>query len=211
MTKVSDSTCALPDVTGSTGKDSRTFKELCTQWSTVAGQKQELLLEALVQAFWRGQFERDVRLHPTGNGDILGGYTAITTESLPASASVDHVAGNYALRHDGVVVKIGQDGVSRPTADRTEISVFRDAVARGPDVPNWDGCYEAGAGDRLVPEEVFRDFAAYKLEQWSRTTIEDQYKQWQICRAEFADWYIEWPYAPFASLEQFWPSMEKKA
>jgi hypothetical protein len=203
ITRDSDRSC--PDATDPPRQDSRTFKELSMVWGGVTGQRPELLLEALVQAFWRGQFERDVRLVPGSNGDVYEGYTAITVEMKPANVSIDRIPGNFAVRHDGVVVKVGKDGVSRPTAERTEIKIYRDSVARGSDIPDWDGCYVAGAGNRLVPNETLRDFAAYKLEQWSPTTVEHRYNCWRIPRREFAAWYPGWSYAPLADLDRLWP------
>ena len=215
MTKATTSDCdrSCQNVADLTRQDSWTFKEVSTVWGGVTGQRPELMLEALVQAFWRGHFERDVRLVPSSDGDVYQGHTAITAEIMPASVSIDPLAGNcaaripgdYAVRHDGVVVKVGKDGISRPTAERTEIKIYRHSVARGSDIPDWDGCYEAGAGNRLVPEEVLRDFAAYKLEQWSPTTVAHRYNCWRIPRREFAAWYAECPYAPLADLDRFWP------
>jgi hypothetical protein len=198
-------------VSDPTKQDSRTFKELCAVWSGVTGHKPEILLEALVQAFWRGDFERDVRLIPTERGDQYHGHTAITAEVMPASASADPKAGNYALRmHDGVIVKIGKDGVSRPTADRAEHKVYRDSTARGPDIPDWDACLEPGAANRPVPEHVLQDFAKYTLGQWSQTAINHRYYCWRIARTDFAPWYARWHYAPLASLDQFWPAVTQK-
>jgi hypothetical protein len=190
-------------------QDSRTFKELSTIWGGTTRQRPELLLEALVQAFWRGEFERDVRLVPGTIGDVYEGYTAITAEIQPSSALRDRSAGSYATRFDGVIVKVGNDGILRPTAERTEIKIYRDAIARASDIPDWDGWNEPGAGTRPVPERAFRDFSGYKVEQWSRTTIEMRYECWRITRRDFAEWYGRWPYGPLAKLEKFWPPIEE--
>lgn len=103
---------------------------------------------------------------------------------MPTSGSSECKSGNYAIRHDGVIVKVGKDDKSRPTADRTEQKVYRDLVARGSDIPEWDGCHGAGAGDRLVPNEVFQDFATYSLEDWSedRDRVSFQMLAYPACK-----------------------------
>jgi len=163
---------------------------LDTVWAALTKQKPDLLLEALVQAFWRGEFERDVSLVSTEDGDVHQGHTAITVETMPPSKSMNRSAGNYAVRHDGVIVKVGKDDVSRP-ADWSYVKVYRDAVARGADIPDWDSCTEPGAGNRLVAEEALRDFAGYGLDQWSQTTVERRFKYWRLARADFATWYAK--------------------
>jgi hypothetical protein len=186
-------------------EDRRSFEDLSTVWASLSGLKPELLLEALVQSFWRGEFEKDVRLVKSQHGDVYEGQTAITTEAMPESHSPDGAEGNYAFRHDGIIVKVGSDGISRPTADRTEINVYRDSVARGVDIPEWDGCTKPGAGQKLIPQEVFRDFAAYDFNQWSKTTVNYRFKRWRIGREKFAEWYSCWKYAPLLTLVQMWP------
>jgi hypothetical protein len=175
-------------------------------WTGLTKQKPEVLLEALVRSFWCGHFERDVHMIALEHGDSPHGNTAITVDEMPTSSSPVRAPGNYAVRHDGVVVKIGQDDRSRPTADRVVRPVYRDTVARGPDIPDWEGCYETGAANALVPESAFRDFSSYDLSQWSPTTINHRYKRWRIRRSAFVDWYARWNYAPLADVNQFWPS-----
>lgn len=50
------------------------------------------------------------------------------------------------------------------------------------------------------------DFAAYELNQWSPTAVEHRFKRWRIRRADFANWYAGWSYAPLVSIDQLWPS-----
>jgi hypothetical protein len=162
------------------------FDEIASAWSGATSLPRAMMMEALVNAFWRGEFECD-------------GVSSVFAFVQPDSVAVERSPGNYATSRDGIIVKVGDDFNSYVTAERKQHSVFRHEVARVlcgmPDYCPWlwDGSDEGLMG-----------LSTIAFETWPSLMRQERYSQWRIRRDHFAQWYRAWPLSSAARLEQFW-------
>jgi hypothetical protein len=173
-------------------EDQRSFAEIAQRWSKPANEPIEIMMEALIKSFWRGEYEHD-------------GNSSVFALLQPDSLSLERKPGNYATSRN-LVVKIGYNLDSHVTAERKEHNLFRREVAEvlcgmGEYCPwPWDG-----SDDGLV------GLSTISFEMWPIGMREERYSQWRIRRNDFAEWYRASPLHITARLHQFWPAQTDKA
>jgi hypothetical protein len=201
--------------------DYLSFNEIARAWFKVvpktAGDNPDTLMEALVRASWRGEFERDVDEH-----------FELFTLSKPDSASRDgqRRPGDYAIS-GGAIVKVSGDGESNITAERKLFRITRERIARlfytprgRRGITQWEPAeFEGWSFDkrdlaypnwRAEYDEVYRALSTVPYEQWPTTPVDmrDHCEQWCIRRRDFARWYRASPLSAGAPLERFWPHID---
>jgi len=186
------------------------FKEIARAWSKVSADNPKMLTEALVSAFWRGEFETD-------------GQSALFILLPPDSAKFERRPGNYATRGE-VVVKVAEDLQSNVTADRKKSPILREVVAYmlyrpagqraivsgyAADFAKWsdDKRDLAYPNWRAEHEDVYRAHSTTPFEQWPTGPVDMRYycSRWCIRRHDFARWYRISSLSAGAPLDSFWP------
>lgn len=194
--------------------DELSLEEIARAWSKVAGDKPELLVEALVNTgFWPGEFERN-------------GQSALFILLPPDSSSSERRPGNYATQGE-VVVKVAEDLHSYVTADRKRSPILRENVAYvlwRPSgwraiVPGYPADFVEWPDDKrdlAYPDwrakhgDVYRVHSTIPMEKWPTSPVDMRYhcSLWRIQRDDFARWYRNSSLSAGAPLEHFWPSGE---
>jgi len=193
------------------------LKEIARAWSKVSDDNPEMLMAALVTAFWRGDFVR-------------GAQSALFMLQKPDSSASGNSTrwprrpGDYASRGE-VVLKVGQDGESNPTAESKRFHISREHIARMFYTPRgqrgimqgepagFEGwSFEkrdlADPNWRAKYEESYRALSTIPIEQWSRVPYDmrDLCSLWRIRRHDFARWYRSSLRSAGAPLDSFWPT-----
>ena len=190
------------------------FEEIARAWSKVSADDPKMLTEALVSAFWRGEFETD-------------GQSALFILLPPDSAKFERRPGNYATRGE-VVVKVAEDLQSYVTADRKKSPILREVVAYmlyrpagqraivsgyAADFAKWsdDKRDSAYPNWRAEHEDVYRAHSTTPFEQWPTGPVDMRYycSRWCIRRHDFARWYCTSSLSAGAPLDSLWPTKRK--
>ena len=161
-------------------EDARALIEIARLWGKTANDLPTLMMDALIGAFWRGEFERI-------------GHSSLFALLQPESTHHDGSPGSYGTRSDRIV-KVGVDFRPYPTAERMKAQIFRREVAEVLCAHDWD---RTDAG--------FLGLATIPYESWPEDMRELHYSRWRIGRPEFATWYLSTALLTEARLEQFWP------
>jgi hypothetical protein len=197
--------CGHPGHTGVTG-DFLCFLGIARAWSKVAQNDPDILVGALVSSFWRGEFEEADR-------------SLLFALSAPNSLKAERAPGNYAIG-GGTILKVGEDGRSRPTAERSEKPVHREMAAYHCQ-PDWGALPEEPPGfwyswsdekrDQYDPRwrQAFQQgclaLSTIPFDRWSPDMREHQFERWCIRRRSFLQWYKQSPLSAGVPLTKFWP------
>jgi hypothetical protein len=189
------------------GDAKQSFGDIARSWSKIAQEPPELLLSALVSAFWSGDFEEN-------------GHSAVVVFVPPVSPKPGRPIkppGSYALRGTNVVLKVGKDGGRSPTAERREVRILREQVAFAFHPEGITQEFPAGFGflsdknrDKARPNwrkeltERYRGLSTLLFQDWS-CDMRDDYRRWCIRRHDFVRWYRTSPLLAGAPIEGFWP------
>lgn len=156
-------------------EDHRSFDELAHAWGKAANDDPMRMIEALLQAFWRGVFERDGR---------------------PCVFSLEKPEGAYVEYVNGVICKVTDHGLFA-TAERAKFQYRRSdmaTIARNLCDLAWDGTEGGIAALATYP------IAAYRPEFLKAWVF-----NWRVRREHFAAWYETSPLSVGVPLESFWP------
>jgi hypothetical protein len=205
-------------------EDHLTFKEIARAWSKVAGDNPEMLMEALVTAFWRGEFERGAQSALFILGKPVSKPFSASPPRRPSILEAAPRPGDYVIS-GGAIARVGEDLEPHPTAERERSDISREGIARlfytprgrrgitlgepadfggwsfdkrDLDYPNWRAEYE----------DFYRGLSTKPIEQWSTVPYDmhDHCSLWCIRRDDFARWYRASPLSAGASLTSFWPA-----
>jgi hypothetical protein len=174
-------------------EDQWSFDEIAEHWA-MGGHKAETIIAALVQSFWRGEFERS-------------GKSRVFALVMPDSVAPERAPGNYVIvsdnLKDNIIARVGKDFWARATADRVRCAVLRREVAKAlcwmPEYcpAPWDGTDNGLFALAMLP-----------YESWPIKMREQQYSQWRLRRDDFAEWYGASQLRNTVALEKFWPPAE---
>ena len=207
--------------------DHLSMPEIAWAWSKAADDEANTLNRAIGVAFWRGAFE--------SGGQTSLVFTLQPPDTQRQSGNPIEVAlaefmqrrpGDYATR-GGLIVKVGADSGSNPTADRLKRPIFREAVAvchfgkvwrgltsalpedfdawsdeqRDIERPNWRAEYEA----------AFLALSTIPFARWPANLRERNFPAWLIECHDFRDWYKTSPLSAGVPLRKFWPVSGRQA
>ena len=206
------------------------LKEIARAWSKVSGDNPEMLTAALVTAFWRGDFESEVRSPHCSYcksrirrlRSIPPASNVVSNSNLVSSAG--H-AGRAIMQAEGKsFLRWARMGSSNPTAERKWFYISREHIARmfytprgqrrimqgeSADFEGWS--FEkrdlADPNWRAKYEDFYRALSTIPIEQWSSVPYDmrDHCSLWRIRRHDFARWYRASTLCAGVPLEKFWP------
>jgi hypothetical protein len=114
-------------------EDHLSFKEIARAWSKVPGDKPEMLMGALVSAFWRGEFESHTQSALFSLGKPPSASFEWSSLCVSITAPFQIVGGGQRRPGDyvisgGAIKKVGEDLESDETAERNLVPTFREHV-----------------------------------------------------------------------------------
>lgn len=180
------------------GWDHLSFEAITQAWSKVSGHKPETLMEALVAAFWRGEFETSGKSvvflsfppRPPSRWANYGGR-----EPTPQAERRSLISREDTAR--AFYVPSGQRrGIVPGEPADFELCHFG---WRNSAYPNW----------RVEYEERFRALSTIPIEHWPTDgplSVREYCAAWLIRRHDFGGWYGSSPLSAGAALATFWPS-----
>ncbi|MEI6559501.1 MAG: hypothetical protein WCO00_13940 [Rhodospirillaceae bacterium] len=167
------------------------FYDIASRWAKQSEARPEIMLELLVQAFWRGDFESH------GRSSV---FRLMPPETPPGPPGASDWPGHiWTDAETGIVKVTGEDGEHYVTDERHEVPIERAAFA------------SVLAGSEYMPFRCVRTpeglaaIVSVPLTGWPSESLKVHFKEWRLHGVSFSTWYDAASLWPKPDLSIWWP------